>query len=116
MRGIPDFDPVGGESEPVPNPRLLPRPRNARVDAEAVPGLREAKDRLEPDAIHPARRPGVPGPAATPEVSGRGIDIRRHHERLDLVPRHILRRASVGQWVDHLIELGRAVTIAVQAG
>ena len=47
----------------------------------------EAKNRLNPDAIHPARRAGVPRPTAAPDLAFERIDIGGHDIRLNLVVR-----------------------------
>ena len=50
---------------------------------------------LEADAVHPARRAGVPGPAAAADVRRVRVDVRRDHVGLGLVALDARRRVRV---------------------
>src|SRR5687767_804759 len=84
-------DRVHALTVPILDSVLLPGFGNARLDAQLVAALRETENRLETHAIGPARRAGVPGPAAASMLSLRGIHVRGHDVRLDLVGRRALR-------------------------
>ena len=51
------------------------------------PSRREAEDRLDEHAQHPARAARVPGPAAAPDVGRRAVDVGGHDVGLHLVAR-----------------------------
>src|SRR2546423_7003748 len=100
---------MGRGFETVLDRGLLPGLGNTRLDEQFVAALLEAEYCLERNAIHPARRARVPGPAASPEVAFRGIDIRCNDVGLDFVNVDTLRAISVRDWIDHLEQLERPV-------
>ena len=97
-----DDDIVGAPAITISDGVLRPRRRHARSNRQLVAALVEAENCLEADAIHPACRSRVPRPAAAPEMTRGGVDIGRDDERLDFVRSDILRRARVGEGVEHL--------------
>src|SRR5258706_519910 len=73
--GVLPRAPVG--RGPVAVGDLVPRPArwDARLEAEPGAGQAEAEDRLQGDAVQPARRAGVPGPAAAARVRRGAVDV-----------------------------------------
>src|SRR5581483_12499222 len=68
---ILDRDVVPARAAGEPEIDAIPRPRvrDPGPDDERLAALeRHAEDRLERDAVHPARGPRVPGPPAAPDV------------------------------------------------
>src|SRR5262249_40040621 len=107
---------VSGAAVTILDAKLPPLDRHAWVDHQRVTLFAEAEYRLESDAVHPARGPRIPGPSATAEVSGRGVDVGRHHIRLHLVGLDLLPGARVRQGVNHLKELERPIAISPERG
>src|SRR5688500_14615646 len=66
--GVAHLDGPRGLAPPVLDRELLPVPGDARIDHEGVALEPEAEDRLESDAVHPARGTGVPRPPAASDV------------------------------------------------
>src|ERR1019366_8839666 len=71
----------------------------------------ESQDPLDCRAIHPGRRSGVPGPAASADVRGRRIHIRTDHIGLDLVALNVRGRARMIDGIDQRPELARAIAV-----
>src|SRR5688500_659278 len=84
---------------------LRPARRNTGIHLQCVAALGEAKNCLQPYAVHPASGARVPRPPAAAEVPFGGIDISCNHVWLDFVLSYCLRRRCVSQWIDHLVEL-----------
>src|SRR5262249_59315979 len=73
-----------------------PRARDARIQVEEVAAQAEPENPLDADAIHPARRPGVPGPPATTDVGRRRVDVSGGDLRLHPVTIDSRARAGLG--------------------
>ena len=95
-----------------PHHEAVPCPGNARCDGEATAPAPESEDRLETEAVHPGRRAGVPGPAASADVRRVRVDIGRHHVGFHLVALDIGRRAGAVDRIQHVEQLDRLVTAA----
>src|ERR1019366_8690147 len=67
---------------------IRPASRNARVDREHRSAYAETQDPFDSRAIEPSGRPGVPRPAAAPDMRRFGINITCHHIGLHFVPLH----------------------------
>src|ERR1051326_7807491 len=112
--GVVHDDLVDAPAIPIGDRELRPPRWHGRANLQLIAALSEAENRLETNAIHPARRAGVPRPAAAAELSSGGVDVSRHDEWLDLVPRHIPRGQSVGEWVEHLKQRERTIALAAE--
>src|SRR5450756_2570045 len=86
-----------------------PRRRDARVQREEGPSAREPEDPLQPHAICPAGRAGVPGPASAPAMRWMVVDVPRDGVRLGLVLLDRCGGARVIDGVEHVEELDRLV-------
>ena len=82
---------------------------------EPRPGPGQSEDGLDAGALHPGRRSGVPGPAAAPHVSWRGVDIRSHDIGLDLVAVQVGAGARVIDRIEQGKQ-GRRLVAFAQAG
>ena len=72
----------------------------------------EAEDPLDAGAVHPARRPRVPRPAAAPHVRRHGVDVGGGDVGLDLVAMDARARAGVVDRVQDAEQLARLVAVA----
>ena len=81
-------------------------------DGATAPRRRKPEDPLEPGAVHPARRAGVPGPAAAPDVRRLGVDVGGDDVGLDLVAVDARARARVVDRVQDREELAGLVAVA----
>ena len=70
------------------------------------------KDALDAGALHPARRAGVPCPAAAPDVAGGGVDIGRDHIGFHLIAIHVGACAGVVDRVEQAEQGGGLVTFS----
>ena len=92
--------------------QLGPGFRNARVQAQRLAGAGETHDPLDADAIHPAGRSGVPGPATATGMGGGGIHVRRHDIGFDLVAIGVRSGQGVIDRVQHREKVMRGVPVA----
>ncbi len=107
--GVLDRDRVAGSFEAPFDGVARPRRRDARVQREGSAPARESEDPLQPDAIHPAGRAGVPGPAAAPAMRWVVVDVPRDGVGLGLVLLDLRGGARVVDRVEHVEELDRLV-------
>src|SRR5262249_33817378 len=87
---------------------------DAGIDPEAVALEVEAEDRLQPDAVQPARRAGVPGPAAAAGVRRHPVDVGGDDVGLDAVAGDAIGRGGVADRVEEVEQLGGAVAAALE--
>ena len=83
MFRIFDEDVVAGGAMLENRVEFRPAFRDARIQMQAFSPDRKAQYELEPGPVHPARRAGVPCPAAASDMRGHRIDIGCHHIGLD---------------------------------
>ena len=86
--------------------------RDAWGDVQLVAFATQAEQRFDDQAIHPAGRAGVPGPAAATDVRRDRIHVRGDDVRLDLVHTHLLRCACMVERIDHAQQFPGAFAIA----
>src|SRR5437762_3162323 len=70
----------------------LPGGWKAGCNAQRIAPHAQAENSFHANPIHPARRPGIPGPASATHMLRMGIDVGGDDIRLYLVARGILRR------------------------
>src|SRR6516225_4363905 len=87
-----------------------PARRDARLEAKRVPLQAESENCFEGDAVQPARRAGVPCPAAAPRMRWRAVHIGADHVRLNLVVRYFRGRRGVIDGIDQVPEFEREVS------
>src|SRR5512141_1705557 len=111
---ISNNDVVAARATAIRHTEFGPVRWNARIHCQAVTTLRKAEYSLEPNAIHPACRSGVPGPAPAPEMAFSSVHIRSYHIRFDFVLCDRIRHVRVRHRIDHLIQLKRPVAISLK--
>ena len=104
-----DLDGVARPAEPPLDRAGGPRGRNAGVHREGGPAALQPEDPFHRDAIHPAGRPRVPGPAAAPAVRRVVVDVGGHGVGLRPVRLDVARAPRVVDRVEHVEELHRLV-------
>src|SRR5205807_2300085 len=97
---VADGDVVKGFAVTVVNFQRGPAGGKARGKAEPVHVQVQAEERFRDEAVHPTGRAGVPGPAATANVGYDGVDVGRHHVRLDAITGDRVGGVAVGHGVD----------------
>src|SRR6185312_10501567 len=103
---------AGAAAVPVVELEAGPRLRYAGVDAQRVALLAEAKDGLQPRAVQPRRRTGVPGPAAAAGQRAHRVHVGAGDVGLDLVARRRVGIVAVTDRVEEPEQFARAVAVA----
>src|SRR6187549_2105432 len=106
-----DGDVVRAPPESVLDAVAGPAARHARPHGEHVGALGEAEKCLHADAVEPARGPRVPGPPAAAELPVGRVHVRRHGVGLDAIYVDLVAVSGVGERIDHLEQLERAVAV-----
>src|SRR5216684_6142830 len=110
MLRVLDLDLVAGATEAPGDGVTRPGSRDRWVEAEGRAMSGQSEDLLQPGAIHPACRTGVPGPSAPPQMRGVRIDVAGQDVRLRLVPVHVRERQGVIDRDTHVKQLDRIVS------
>ena len=111
MLRVVDLDVVPRRADAPVDREPGPRRRNARLHRERTAVPLEAEDAFDAGAIHPARRPGVPGPATTARVFGVRVDVAVHHVWLGDVALDARGIAGVVDGIDHVEQLHDLVAV-----
>src|SRR4030095_9843615 len=100
----------------MPKGQRKPRPRewNTGLETNCLPSQLEPQNALDGDAIEPARRAGVPGPATPARVRRGAIHVGANHIGLDFVALHFLSRGGMVDRVDKVPEFRGAVAPTLQ--
>src|SRR5262249_40209215 len=109
--GITDEDLVAAPPDAPRYGKVLPCRGNARVDLKDCTSSSNAKDVLEPGAVHPRCRAGVPGPACAARVRLVGIYIPGHDVGLCLVSLELCCGPRTVDRVEHMKQLHRFVAV-----
>ena len=91
-----------------------PARRDAWLETKGVTPQSETENRFNGDAEEPARRAGVPRPAAAARVRRGAIDVGAHHIRLNFVMLHLLSRRGMVDRVDEVPKFQGAVAATLQ--
>ena len=86
--------------------------RDTRRNAQMIRFQMQAQQGFDGQPVHPARRAGVPGPAAPAGVRRCAVDIRAHDVRLDFVAFDLLRLTAVIDGIEHGEQFPRAFLVA----
>src|SRR5712664_1978224 len=109
---ILDFDSISRIAPPVVNLELAPEAWNTWIDAQAIAFQLEPKNVFDRRAIHPARRPCVPGPTAAARVRRHGINITDCDVRLDFVLVQTRAGRGVIDRIQQAEQLASAIAVA----
>src|SRR4029453_14567061 len=101
---------------PVAIAQFKPGPsrRDTWLETKGAAPQSETQDRFNGDAIEPARRAGVPRPAAAARVRWGAIHVGTNHIRLNFVMPHLLSRRGMVDRVDEIPKIHGAVAATLQ--
>ena len=106
-----DRDTIVRISEPQAKLRFRPVFRQAGLQRDDVASPAETEHTLDPGAEHPARSPGVPGPATPAGVRRHRIDIGGNNIRLDAIVRGCLRPQCVVDRIEKIKQGNCAIAV-----
>src|SRR5690349_16090251 len=89
-----------------------PAAGNTRVHEKRLAAQAETQQPLHSRSVHPARRTGIPSPAAAPRVRRFGVDVTGRDIGLHLIALDVRSAAPVVDGVEHPEELPGLVAIA----
>src|SRR5665213_2685102 len=93
-------------------PKARPRFWYAWVEEQGRSLQVESENPLEASAVHPSGRAGVPGPSATSDIGGRGIEVTASDVGLDLVAVNCVGRARMIYGVQDREQLASLIAVA----